>query len=79
MEDIPKIKTYTISNNVLNTLEKQVDSNIFIILLNRKFANAMTKKLIEICDFFVCADGGANRIYDSFEKDTDRLILFICF
>lgn len=72
MEKVDPTREYTIDNSIFNDFEKPKDTNIFVILLNQKFHADSTTKLISMSDYFICADGGANRLYDSLKDDIDR-------
>lgn len=42
------------------------DFTLYLVLLNRPFHKAMFTDLHSRADVLICADGAANRLYDSF-------------
>jgi hypothetical protein len=51
----------------LDTNEKKYDYTVLIIL-NRPIFTEQYKDLIQKVDYVICADGGANRIYDNLKE-----------
>ena len=52
-------------NRFLDTDERP-DFVLYLILLNRPFEKDVFLDLYSRATIFICADGGANRLYDSF-------------
>ncbi len=52
----------------LCVIEKKYDYTVMIIL-NRPIHIEQFIKLRSICDYVICADGAANRVYELKEKD----------
>lgn len=58
-------------NTFLDTEDKP-EFFLYMILLNRPFALEMFLDIFPKIRFFVCADGGANHLHDSFPNEEDR-------
>ncbi len=52
----------------LDTNEKKYDYTVLIVL-NRPILSEQYKDLIQKVDYVICADGAANRIYDSLKEE----------
>ena len=49
--------------------EKKVYAYTVMIILNRPILVEQYKKLRSICDYVICADGAANRLYELVERE----------
>jgi thiamine pyrophosphokinase len=65
-------RNYTISTKFLDTFEKEQDTEIFLIYLNRPFDMDVLSSLHRISSCTIMADGGANRFYDKLKKNSFR-------
>jgi thiamine pyrophosphokinase len=63
-------RNYTISTKFLDTFEKENDTEIFLIYLNRPFDMDVLSSLHKISSCTIMADGGANRFYDKLKKNS---------
>jgi thiamine pyrophosphokinase len=62
----PNQDTYIIDNKYLDHFEKDENTEIYIIYLNRPFDLQTLRSLHKISSFTIMADGAANRFYDKF-------------
>ena len=44
----------------------------YLLVLNRKLRKELFVDLFNKCTHLMCADGGANRLYDAFKSDEER-------
>ena len=58
-----------IDNNFLNLEKKCLDNYVFLITLNLKINSGIFKRIYEISNFVIAADGGADRFYNYFLED----------
>ena len=61
-----------IRDNTFLDVDEKPDFFLYLILLNRPFNKDVFLDLYSKATIFICADGGTNRLYDSFSKETDR-------
>lgn len=64
-------ETYVIDNRFLDNFEKEENTEIFIIYLNRPFDLQTLRSLHKISSYTVMADGAANRFHDKFVDQPD--------
>jgi thiamine pyrophosphokinase len=51
---------------------KPSDAKYALIILNQPFTKPLINRLWGATQWRCCADGGANRLYDTFQDDTER-------
>jgi len=69
---IPLPDTYIIDNSYLDRFEKEKNTEIYIIYLNRPFDLETLRSLHKISSFTFMADGAANRFHDKFVSQTSN-------
>jgi len=48
------------------------DEHYALIILNQPFSRALLRRLWASTQWHCCADGGANRLFDTLQNDSDR-------
>lgn len=61
-----------IRDNTFLDADQKPDFFLYLILLNRPFNKDVFLDLYAKTTIFICADGGTNRLYDSFASDSER-------
>lgn len=61
-----------VRDNTFLDSEEKPDFFLYLILLNRPFNKAQFLDLYHKATIFICADGGTNRLYDSFSSEEER-------
>jgi thiamine pyrophosphokinase len=71
---IPLQDSYIIDNSYLDNFEKDKDTDLYIIYLNRTFDVETLRSLHNISTFTFMADGAANRFHDKFAAQPDEIV-----
>lgn len=66
---LSKVAQYSHCNAFLTAHEEKNDPSIALVLLNNVYSPTLLQMLWKVAGFRVCADGGANRLYDVLSEE----------
>ena len=69
-------RKYIIDNKYLDKTEKDDETEVFLIYINRPFDVNALKSFHKLSSYTIMADGGANRLHEKFQSKYVRYIIY---